>query len=150
MVTVDVRELSMPMPMMMILGKLDDLPEGHALFAHHKRIPVFLLPELEERGFEHRVREGAVLLAASAIEIGLNVVDLGLIYRIEFDEPASRITLTMTLSTPYCPVGETITAAVQRVLLDTFAGNAATIELTFQPPWSYDRISEAGKKYLST
>src|SRR6185437_5956807 len=83
-------------------------------------------------------------------EIGLNVVDLGLIYRIEFDEPASRITVTMTLSTPYCPVGETITAAVQRVLLDTFAGNAATIELTFQPPWSYDRISEAGKKYLST
>jgi len=44
MVTVDVRELSMPMPMMMILGKLDDLPEGHALFAHHKRIPSSCCP----------------------------------------------------------------------------------------------------------
>src|SRR5690348_9451290 len=73
--------------------------------------------------------------------IGLNVIDLGLVYRIEFDEPASRITVTMTLSTPYCPVGETITVAVQRVILDTFTGYAATIEQTFQPPLNYDRIT---------
>ncbi|HXD76235.1 MAG TPA: metal-sulfur cluster assembly factor [Puia sp.] len=82
-------------------------------------------------------------------EIGLNVVDLGLIYRLEFDEPGLGIAVAMTLSTPYCPMGESITAAVEQVLKETFTGISVTIELTFQPPWSYDRISEAGKIFLS-
>ena len=56
-VTIDVRELEMPLPMMTILGALDSLPAGEALFVHHKRIPVFLLPELAERGFAYRIHE---------------------------------------------------------------------------------------------
>lgn len=56
-VTLDVRDLEMPLPMLTILELLDDLPAGHALFVHHKRIPVFLLPELNERGFEYCIRE---------------------------------------------------------------------------------------------
>ncbi|MBN8851892.1 MAG: DUF2249 domain-containing protein [Sphingobacteriales bacterium] len=55
--TIDVRSLEMPMPMLTIIGALDNLCAGEALFVHHKRIPVFLLPELAERGFEYRVRE---------------------------------------------------------------------------------------------
>lgn len=57
LVTLDVRELQMPLPMMAILETLDDLPPGNALFVHHKRIPVFLLPELAERGFAYRICE---------------------------------------------------------------------------------------------
>ena len=55
--TVDVRHLEMPLPMITILDALDKLPAGYALFVYHKRIPVFLLPELAERKFDHRIKE---------------------------------------------------------------------------------------------
>jgi uncharacterized protein (DUF2249 family) len=55
--TIDVRHLEMPQPMMNILEALNSLPEDTALYVHHKRIPVFLLPELKERGFEYRIKE---------------------------------------------------------------------------------------------
>ncbi len=54
---VDVREMEMPQPMMTILDALEKLVPGNALFVHHKRIPVFLLPELKDRNFDFRVRE---------------------------------------------------------------------------------------------
>ena len=54
---VDVRQLEMPLPMITILDALDKLPEGKALYVIHKRIPVFLLPELTERKFDYRIKE---------------------------------------------------------------------------------------------
>lgn len=55
--TVDVRNLEMPKPMLTILDALDHLPSETALFVYHKRIPVFLLPELKERKFDYRIKE---------------------------------------------------------------------------------------------
>lgn len=55
--TVDVRNLEMPLPMHTILEALNTLPEDKALFVYHKRIPVFLLPELEEQHFSYRIKE---------------------------------------------------------------------------------------------
>jgi uncharacterized protein (DUF2249 family) len=55
--TVDVRQLEMPKPMLTILDALDKLAKDEALFVYHKRIPVFLLPEISERGFEYRIKE---------------------------------------------------------------------------------------------
>lgn len=57
LVTVDVRELEMPLPMHTILSELDKLPDDCALFVYHKRIPVFLLPELSDRNFDYRIKE---------------------------------------------------------------------------------------------
>lgn len=57
MITIDVRNLEMPLPMLTILEQLDKLPDGYALYVHHKQIPVFLLPELQEKGFEYRTKE---------------------------------------------------------------------------------------------
>ena len=54
---IDVRHLEMPMPMMTILENLDSLAEGKALYVNHKKIPVFLLTELKERGFDYRIKE---------------------------------------------------------------------------------------------
>lgn len=54
---IDVRALEMPLPMMTILEALEKLPAEKALFVHHKRIPVFLLPELAERKFDYRIKE---------------------------------------------------------------------------------------------
>ena len=57
--TVDVRNLEMPQPMMTILESIEKLPAENALFVYHKRIPVFLLPELKERKFDYRIKEEA-------------------------------------------------------------------------------------------
>jgi uncharacterized protein (DUF2249 family) len=54
---IDVRDLEMPEPMVTILNAISTLPEVHALFVHHKKIPQFLLPELTNRGFEWLTRE---------------------------------------------------------------------------------------------
>jgi uncharacterized protein (DUF2249 family) len=55
--TIDVRELEMPKPMLTILEAVEKLPSETALFVYHKRIPVFLLPELKERKFDYRIKE---------------------------------------------------------------------------------------------
>ncbi|MEO5650290.1 MAG: DUF2249 domain-containing protein [Ginsengibacter sp.] len=55
--TIDVRQLEMPGPMMAILDALESLPPETALFVYHKRIPVFLLPELKEKKFDYRIKE---------------------------------------------------------------------------------------------
>ena len=55
--TVDVRDLPMPQPMMTILAAIENLPNDKALFVYHKKIPVFLLPELKEKGFDFRIKE---------------------------------------------------------------------------------------------
>jgi len=55
--TADVRQLEMPLPMITILEALDKLPAEKALFVYHKRIPVFLLPELAARAFDYRIKE---------------------------------------------------------------------------------------------
>lgn len=57
LVRIDVRHLEMPMPMMTILENLESLAEEQALYVQHKRIPVFLLTELKERGFDYRINE---------------------------------------------------------------------------------------------
>lgn len=54
---IDVRNLEMPQPMLNILEALDNLKEGYSLYVYHKRIPVFLLPELTERRFDYRIKE---------------------------------------------------------------------------------------------
>lgn len=55
--TIDVRHLEMPGPMILILETLGKLPADRALFVHHKKIPVFLLPELKEKGYDYRIKE---------------------------------------------------------------------------------------------
>lgn len=57
METIDVRHLEMPLPMVTILQKLNTLEEGHSLFVQHKKIPQFLLPELEENKFSWLIKE---------------------------------------------------------------------------------------------
>jgi metal-sulfur cluster biosynthetic enzyme len=82
-------------------------------------------------------------------EIGLNIVDLGLVYQIDFDEQAKKIYLAMTLTTAFCPMGEAISSAARRVMENTFSDSDISLELVFNPPWSSERISPEGKKFLN-
>lgn len=54
---VDVRLMEMPLPMVTILNHLKNLPVSYGLYVYHKKIPQFLLPELEERGFKTWIAE---------------------------------------------------------------------------------------------
>lgn len=51
LIEIDVRNLEMPKPMMTILEEVEKLPSGRALWVHHRKVPVYLLPELKEKGF---------------------------------------------------------------------------------------------------
>ena len=81
-------------------------------------------------------------------EIGLNVVDLGLLYEINFSETEKKVVCTMTLTTEFCPMGESIVEGVRQSLQSSFSDYAIEVNLTFQPPWNYQRISEKGKEFL--
>jgi metal-sulfur cluster biosynthetic enzyme len=67
-------------------------------------------------------------------EIGLNIVDLGLVYGIEIHEP--NITINMTLTSPACPLGPVIQSQAQAILQSMFEDvEDVKINLVWNPPW---------------
>ena len=68
-------------------------------------------------------------------EINISIVDLGLIYDVEFDEDASQVNVKMTLTSPACPVGPQIMAAVHGRVLDLEEVEDVEIQLIWSPPW---------------
>ena len=80
-------------------------------------------------------------------EAGLNIVDLGLVYRI--DVTPARVRVEMTMTSPACPLGEMITDEVKEVLGGALpAGCAAEVALVWEPPWEQSMMSAAGKKHF--
>ncbi|MDQ2658597.1 MAG: metal-sulfur cluster assembly factor [Bacteroidota bacterium] len=81
-------------------------------------------------------------------EIGLNIVDLGLLYQIQFDEEGRKLACIMTLTSQFCPMGEAITTDTTNSLTSSFPGWEIQVDLTFDPPWSADKITPTGREYL--
>jgi metal-sulfur cluster biosynthetic enzyme len=85
-------------------------------------------------------------------EIPCNIVDLGLVYEIRHQPvegtPDTRIDVTMTLTSPGCPLAAQISAQVQRKLLELPGVGEANVEVVFDPPWSLSRVTPDGKKTL--
>ncbi|MDH4235250.1 MAG: metal-sulfur cluster assembly factor [Gallionella sp.] len=80
-------------------------------------------------------------------EVGLNIVDLGLIYRIEVLGNKLHIDLTMT--TPACPMGEMILDNARQVLAALIpAGADVELILVWNPPWTSDRMSEHAREFF--
>ena len=82
-------------------------------------------------------------------EIGLNVVDLGLIYQIDFDDSSSQIFCRMTLTTQFCPMGESISTGVKNALSEKFSNHSVAVEIVFEPHWSAEMISDKGRDFLN-
>lgn len=82
-------------------------------------------------------------------EIDLNIIDLGLVYQIDFDEESKSIVVTMTLTTQFCPMGESIVDATTQAMQQAFPEDKIQVNLTFEPPWDQSMISEAGLSFLS-
>lgn len=81
-------------------------------------------------------------------ELGLNIVDLGLVYQLDFDDANGNIYVEMTLTTRFCPMGEAITGDTKECLANTFPGYTIDLHLSFEPPWKPEYISEEGRKQL--
>ncbi|MEO9032579.1 MAG: metal-sulfur cluster assembly factor, partial [Ginsengibacter sp.] len=82
--------------------------------------------------------------------IGLNVVDLGLIYQVDFDDADKKIYCTMTLTTQFCPMGESISNGVNNALEEAFRDHEINVNVIFEPPWNSQKISDKGLEFLNS
>jgi len=100
--------------------------------------------QAEEDALRARVTE--TLREVIDPEIGMNVVDLGLVYGVEIEGARVRVALTMT--TPACPLGEQIVRDAEERLRALARVEAADVRLVWEPPWGPERMSEAARKTL--
>ena len=80
-------------------------------------------------------------------EMPVNIYELGLIYGVRVDE-AGRAEIRMTLTAPNCPVAGTLPGDVERAVRAVPGVSGVSLELTFDPPWTKDKMSEAAKLAL--
>ncbi len=81
-------------------------------------------------------------------EIPVNIYDLGLIYRIEFNEDNTELSVDMTLTAPNCPAADFIVEDV-RQKLETITGiEKVEVNLVFEPEWDKEMMSEEAKMEL--
>lgn len=81
-------------------------------------------------------------------EVGLDIINMGLVYRIDYNEENNMIIIVMTLTTRSCPMGPMITQNAGEVLQQHFPEKDIHIHLVWEPPWSTDKITEEGKQKL--
>ncbi|MGI8424290.1 MAG: metal-sulfur cluster assembly factor [Chloroflexota bacterium] len=81
-------------------------------------------------------------------EIGINVVDLGLIYEINLHSD-KEVQVVMTLTTPFCPVGPSIKQQIGNVIKKDVEGvEKVDVQFTFNPPWDKEMMSDDAKDEL--
>jgi len=68
-------------------------------------------------------------------EIGLSIVDLGLVYGADFEEEGKKLTVRMTLTSPMCPYGPMLVGQVQDVIGCLPGIEEARVALVWEPPW---------------
>lgn len=80
-------------------------------------------------------------------ELNISIMDLGLIYKIKIEK--NKVHILMTLTSMGCPLFGTIEEDIKFLLSKIgLKENQIEIELTFDPPWSLDKMSENGKAIL--
>lgn len=81
------------------------------------------------------------------LEIGFDIVSLGLIYAVEVGEN-NDVRVKMTLTTPMCPLAGLMLEDARRKVSEIEGVGEVKMELTFEPPWTPDMASEDVKKML--
>jgi metal-sulfur cluster biosynthetic enzyme len=76
-------------------------------------------------------------------ELGLDFVELGLIYGVEID--GSDVHVTFTLTTPACPIGPQVTEQIEEFVGELDGVEEVSSSMVFSPPWSPDKMSEDAK-----
>lgn len=92
---------------------------------------------------EERVRQA--LRSVDDPEVGMNIVDLGLVYRIDIAPELVRVEMTMTSAA--CPMGDMITDNARRAVSAALPESMAVdVELVWEPPWTPDMMSESARQ----
>ena len=81
-------------------------------------------------------------------EIPVNIYELGLIYKIEVNND-NKINIDMTLTSPNCPVAESLPKQVKDNILKVEGVSDVNLNLVWEPPWNKDMMSEAAKLELN-
>ena len=79
-------------------------------------------------------------------ELGLNIVDLGLVYSVSIDQ--SRVNVQMTLTTPGCPLDAYFVRDITNKLKTHKDVSDVSVEFTFEPPWTPSKMSDESKDVL--
>jgi metal-sulfur cluster biosynthetic enzyme len=90
--------------------------------------------------------EGDVMDALANVidpELGLDFVELGLIYGVEVEE--GRVSVTFTLTTPACPIGPHVTEQIEEFVGEVEGVRSVDSQMVFTPPWSPEMMSEDAK-----
>ncbi|MFP5504936.1 MAG: metal-sulfur cluster assembly factor [Gammaproteobacteria bacterium] len=89
----------------------------------------------------------AALRTVNDPEVGINVVDLGLVYAV--DVAPGRVSVDLTMTTPACPLGGMILDDARRALeAATPDGTRIEVRLVWDPPWGPERMSDAARRHL--
>lgn len=78
-------------------------------------------------------------------EIPVNIVDLGLVYGVKIDDEKGHVDVTMTLTALGCPMAGDVIAEVEMRVGEVENVKSCKVEMTFDPPWSPDRMTEDAK-----
>jgi metal-sulfur cluster biosynthetic enzyme len=92
------------------------------------------------------IDEAAVFDALTNVidpELGLDFVELGLVYGVEID--GGRVEITFTLTTPGCPIGDQVTEQMKEFVGELEGVEDVVPKMTFTPPWTPERMSEDAK-----
>ncbi|RYG72588.1 DUF59 domain-containing protein [Lentibacillus lipolyticus] len=90
---------------------------------------------------------GAALFEVIDPELGINIMDLGLIYEIEVDGQ-DNVKIVMTLTTPGCPMHDSIKAGVKRRVSQIEGVGNIDIDLVWEPAWNPSKMSDRAKERL--
>lgn len=80
-------------------------------------------------------------------ELMINIMDMGLVYSIHIST-SNTIVITMTLSTPHCPLEEAITSGIRNALEIDFPEVPVDINIVWEPSWNYTMLTEEGRLQL--
>ena len=103
---------------------------------------------LDEHGMPTDDALNTAMKAVVDPEIGINVVDLGLVYGYDKDPEAGKVNVVMTLTSMGCPLTELIHQQVTLILARLPGVKETDVEFTFSPPWSTDMISDEAREEL--
>jgi metal-sulfur cluster biosynthetic enzyme len=82
----------------------------------------------------------AMLRYVNDVDLNVNIVDLGLVYRVQVNAP--RVDVEMTLTSPACPYGPYLIQQVKEAVLTLDGITEVHVEIVWDPPWNWLRISE--------
>ena len=91
----------------------------------------------------------AALKAVIDPELGINIVDLGLVYHAARNASVNGIDIELTMTTPACPLGEMMSEEIKLVLRDHFPDLPdVRVDIVWDPPWSPELMSEESRRQL--